>query len=92
MGTPNEEVWKGVSKLKDYKKEAFPDFKPKSFLEICPSLGELGADLLHKLLLFDPVERISPKEALKHPFFNDLVIPGAIAVPMSIAPSPVQKT
>lgn len=35
-------------------------------------IGDSGVDLLQKLLQFDPLKRICCKEALKHPFFNDI--------------------
>ena len=40
--------------------------------KLCPSLDPLGLDLLQKMLAYDPTVRISPKEALKHPFFAGL--------------------
>ena len=32
----------------------------------------MGLDLCMKMLALDPARRISMKEALKHPYFNDL--------------------
>jgi len=65
-------VWKGVSKLKDYK-SMFPKWKPQPIKNLCPDLDDDGLDLLKKMLIYDPVNRISPKEALKHPFFEDVM-------------------
>lgn len=38
-----------------------------------PFLGAEGADLAQKMLTFDPDERISPEEALRHDFFKGMV-------------------
>ncbi len=72
LGTPNEDLWPGVSKLKDYK-DFFPQWKRKSLAEVWPELSENGADLLEKMLTYDPIKRISPREALKHPFFEGIM-------------------
>lgn len=37
-------------------------------------LGKEGTDLLNRMLEFDPQHRISPQQALHHPFFQDLTI------------------
>ena len=49
------------------------DQSKKSFEEIFPEIKDKDAlDLLKKLLAFNPNERISAKEALKHPFFDSI--------------------
>lgn len=51
--------------------ENFKDLIPNSkFLK--ESFCENGCDLLEKLLRLNPKERITPDEALKHPYFNDV--------------------
>lgn len=37
-------------------------------------LGSVGAEFLARLLEFDPMIRLSPREALQHPFFAELAI------------------
>jgi cyclin-dependent kinase 2 len=71
LGTPNEEVWPGVTTLPDYK-STFGQWKPQSLASVVPGLDPLGLDLLSKMLRYAPQERISAKEALKHPYFDDL--------------------
>jgi cyclin-dependent kinase 2 len=71
LGTPNEEMWKGITSLPDYKAN-FPQWSPKSFADVVPGLDEAGLDLLTRMLRYDPGKRISAKEALKHPYFNDV--------------------
>lgn len=71
LGTPNEKVWPGVSKLKDFKK-TFPNWGPTNYTSGIPGLDAAGVDLLQKMLVYDPACRITAKEALAHPYFNDV--------------------
>jgi len=72
MGTPNEECWPGVSKLPDFK-FTFPQWKPLKFPDLFAKrdVGKEGLDLLHKLLLLDPDQRISISEALEHVYIKN---------------------
>jgi cell division cycle 2-like protein len=38
-------------------------------------LSENGRDLLSKLLRYDPTQRITAQEALKHPYFSESPLP-----------------
>jgi serine/threonine protein kinase len=71
MGTPDEEVWPGVTALPDYK-PTFPKWPRRSIARVCPGLDAAGADLLSRMLAFDPAKRISARAALAHEFFADL--------------------
>ena len=71
LGTPDESVWPGVSKLKDW--HEFPQWKPQNLKTFFPTLEPEGLDLLQRCLVYDPKERISAKEAMAHPFFRDIV-------------------
>jgi cyclin-dependent kinase len=70
LGTPSEETWPGVSKLRDW--HEFPQWKEQDLTKAVPQLDESGIDLLRKMLRYDPLKRIHASEALKHPFFDDL--------------------
>lgn len=70
-GTPNEKLWTGVTKLPNYK-TTFPQFKPKGLNSYCDKLSPEGIDLLSRMIVYDPYKRISAKQALNHPYFNDL--------------------
>ena len=75
LGTPGPDKpvsWRGVEGL-PYYNPMFPAMHPKSFathpatsdLAKCPA----AADLLRRMLQFDPDQRITAAEALDHPFF-----------------------
>ncbi|GJJ69843.1 hypothetical protein EMPS_02192 [Entomortierella parvispora] len=70
-GTPNDEIWPSVSKLKDWK-PSFPQWEGKDLSELLPTLCPQGIDLFSKLLQYDPAQRISAKRALLHPYFDSL--------------------
>lgn len=71
LGTPTEQVWPGVSTLKDWK-PIFPKWKPQDLSRLFPTLEEEGVDLLSKMLAYEPSKRISAKEALEHPYFDSI--------------------
>jgi len=71
LGTPTEETWKGVSDLPTYS-TSFPNFRKKKLSEIIGSTDPLLIDLIEKMLVYDPAGRISAKDALDHPYFDDL--------------------
>lgn len=71
LGTPDNNVWPGVSQLPDFK-PTFPRWKSKDLKNLVPGLDDNGLDLLSKFLVYEPSKRISAKEALRHPFFSDL--------------------
>lgn len=71
LGTPTEDVWPGVSELPNFK-PTFPKWKPKDLSNEVPDMDELALDLLSKMLAYDPVQRISAKKALAHPYFDEL--------------------
>jgi len=71
LGTPTEENWPGVSKLPDYK-ATFPQWKKQDISTMMKEVEPAAVDLLEKCMSYDPVQRISAKGALAHPYFSDL--------------------
>lgn len=70
LGTPSEEE---INALRKDNKYEFPQKEKKDF----ESFFRKGTDpqlfdLLKKMLLYDPRERIKPLDALLHPFFDEL--------------------
>ena len=71
FGTPNESSWPGISELPDFK-SSFPKFRPTDPKAYFPNIKDPYAlDLILKLLSLDPSKRISTKEALEHPYFDN---------------------
>ena len=71
FGTPNEKTWPGITKLPEFKL-TFPQFRAKGIQSYNKNIDPVGLDLLSKMVQPDPSKRISAKQALMHPYFNDL--------------------
>lgn len=82
LGTPNETIWPGFSKLPGVKvnfvKHQYnllrKKFPPTSFTG-SPVLSDSGFDLLNKLLTYDPEKRITAEAALNHEWFREVPLP-----------------
>ncbi|OQR99064.1 cell division protein kinase [Achlya hypogyna] len=71
LGTPDETSWPGVSGLRDYA-PTFPKWRVQDLGPMFPKLDTDGLDLLQRMLTYTPSQRISARDALRHPYFNDL--------------------
>ncbi|MFQ6653153.1 hypothetical protein Gotur_024698 [Gossypium turneri] len=70
LGTPNEQVWPGVSSLPNW--HEYPQWSAQSLASAVPNLDSDGLHLLSEMLQYDPSKRISAKKAMEHPYFADL--------------------
>lgn len=69
FGTPDHNVWPGVTQLEAYK-PAFPQWSPSPMPK---PIVALGVDqLLQRLMEYDPSKRMQAKEALVDPYFDDV--------------------
>eukprot|EP00039_Didymoeca_costata_P018941 m.335602 g.335602 ORF g.335602 m.335602 type:complete len:338 (+) comp17637_c0_seq1:231-1244(+) len=73
LGTPSEDHWPGVTRLKFFNME-FPKWKAQPLSKILPALEPEGIDLLQATMHYAPAERISARAALRHPYFRDVVM------------------
>lgn len=69
LGTPNETVWPGVSHLPDFR-TMFPEWDPQPLPDAICRYG--AKDIFKKLVVHDPAKRISAKNAMAHPYFDDV--------------------
>eukprot|EP01018_Ginkgo_biloba_P010023 Gb_05113 [translate_table: standard] len=60
----------GVTSMKNW--HEYPQWKPKDWSLILDNPDPKCVDLLSKMLLYDPSKRISAKDAMLHPYFDDL--------------------
>ncbi|CAF1242675.1 unnamed protein product [Adineta steineri] len=88
LGTPTDESWPGVVSLPEFK-SSFPRWKQSSDLSslLNDRMRDDALDLLLKMLVYDPVRRISAKQCLTHPYFKhfdpqNFPIPAPIVVPV----------
>ncbi|EJD48954.1 Pkinase-domain-containing protein [Auricularia subglabra TFB-10046 SS5] len=72
FGTPNEQIWPGVSQLPDFK-PTFPQWSARGdFDKMFVGLERPGVELIKQMLIYDTSKRISAKRALIHPYFADI--------------------
>ncbi|EAN84916.1 putative protein kinase [Trypanosoma cruzi] len=71
LGTPSESTWRGVSSLSHHNVD-FPQWRPTSLSSVIPTLEPEGIDLLQRMLLYDPRQRITAYDALRHSWFDDV--------------------
>eukprot|EP00210_Caulerpa_lentillifera_P009299 g8864.t1 len=67
LGTPTEDQWPGLSYC--YIRHGHQQFDKQQLSSIVPSMPPNAVDLLEKLLIYDPSERLTAKEALRHAYF-----------------------
>ena len=73
LGTPNEQVWPGVTSLQDWN-NSFPIWYKSKFSKMfLDNVDTNGVELLERFLMYSPVDRITAKDSLNHPFFDDIL-------------------
>lgn len=70
LSTPSPETWPGFTSLPNYHFE-FPNWRKRPLNRLFPNISELGMDLLNRLLTYNPEQRITAEDALRHPYFDE---------------------
>ena len=71
LGTPDFNEWPHLKGYKGYSQK-YPKFKALGLKSRLKQICDQGYDLLEKFFILDPLARISCKEALKHPYFDEV--------------------
>lgn len=71
LGTPDEAMWPKVTQLPDYK-PTFPSWTARPVERCAPGMSPHALDLLARFLTYDPARRITARQSLDHPFFQEL--------------------
>jgi len=76
LGTPTQESYPTLAELPDYNHDLHATHYPPpvSFADIAPQIDRLGVSLLSQMLAFDPLQRCSAADAIKHTYFNSDVL------------------
>ncbi|KAK9806161.1 hypothetical protein WJX72_003680 [[Myrmecia] bisecta] len=72
MGTPPQEVLAQFKKRSAHANFDFPPREGTGIAKLIPHFSPEGIDLIMKLLIYNPEERLSAKQALRHPYFREL--------------------
>jgi len=71
LGTPDESMWPTITELPDWKPD-FTKYDGQPWSSLVGSLETSGVELLAKMLMFDPQQRVAGKAAMDDPYFRDL--------------------
>mmetsp|Transcript_21628 Transcript_21628/g.64752 ORF Transcript_21628/g.64752 Transcript_21628/m.64752 type:complete len:300 (+) Transcript_21628:143-1042(+) len=76
LGTPTQDSYPSLVELPDYNHDLHATHYPPpvSFADIAPQIDRLGISLLSQMLAFDPLQRCSAADAIKHTYFNSDVL------------------
>lgn len=71
LGTPTSSQWNEVTDL-PYYKASFPCWPSSDFKKLLDEKYEDAANLLSRMLIYDPAKRVSANDAIKLSYFDDL--------------------
>ncbi|XP_049859113.1 cyclin-dependent kinase 11B isoform X7 [Schistocerca gregaria] len=76
LGTPNEKIWPGYSKLPAVQKMTFAEYPVNQLRNrFGAMITDVGMDLMNRFLTYDPAQRITAEAALNHDYFKEAPLP-----------------
>lgn len=77
LGAPPENIRKEIKKSNylNYLIENESTIERMTWEQMIPSAPPIAIDLVKKLMTYDPAQRLTSLEVLKHPFFEELYDP-----------------
>lgn len=72
LGTPTVDIWPSLPDLTSQLPAPLPSYPARGLSYAVPTLDPVGLSLLQAMLQYDPAKRISAKQAMQHPYFNDI--------------------
>lgn len=72
LGTPEQELLDRFQQHASHMQFNFPAKKGTGIADLIPHVSKDAQDLIMKLLIYNPDNRITATQALKHPYFADL--------------------
>lgn len=84
LGTPSKEEMKAMNP--NHKNFNLPQLKPLPWGDVLKRAPKDALDLVSKMLIYKPSARLHPLDALVHPFFDDLRVPGATLPDQQVLP------
>lgn len=84
LGTPLIEDFNGSDAARDYIYNKFPICKRRSFTKrLPPNTCPMAIDLMKRMLTFNMYKRITPLDALLHPYFREFYDASDLSIPLS---------
>lgn len=71
LGTPTADSFPSIVDYPDYK-PTYPRWTGSGLVSHVSSLDDKGKDLLARMICYDPRMRVSAREAMSHPYFDDI--------------------
>eukprot|EP01017_Pseudomicrothorax_dubius_P005404 TRINITY_DN11358_c0_g1_i1.p1 TRINITY_DN11358_c0_g1~~TRINITY_DN11358_c0_g1_i1.p1 ORF type:complete len:346 (-),score=49.48 TRINITY_DN11358_c0_g1_i1:596-1633(-) len=72
LGTPSKELLDKYKKFSKHMDFNFPAKEGKGIAKYIPHVSAEAIDLIDQMLAYNPDDRLTAKQALKHPYFRDL--------------------
>jgi protein kinase len=87
LGTPTQRTWPDATRLANRLGLRFPSSNPTGLAALVPNASPVALDFIGQLLRYDPAQRPSAAQALRHEFFRNGDEPGRVSAAISASTS-----